>query len=123
MGLVLRRRTAEHPEIEDQLFHEFKEMRQVGKPVKRYWFVRRAKQILNEKNPDHEFRFSSHWSEQFQNRYNISLRNKTHCSQKAPSDLEQSLKSFIHTSLNCNLVVIIKTVILRTWIRYLCPSY
>ena len=41
--------TAEQPEMEGQLFHE--------------WFAMRAKQILNEKNPDHEFRFSSHWFE------------------------------------------------------------
>ena len=49
----MRGRTAEHPEMEVQLFHEFKEMGQAGKPVKRWCFVRRAKQILNEKNPDH----------------------------------------------------------------------
>ena len=54
---AMRRRTTEHPEMAGQPFYEIKEMRQVGKPVKRWWFVRRAKQILNEKflNPDHEF--------------------------------------------------------------------
>ena len=51
----MRGRTAEHPEMEVQLFHEFKEMGQAGKPVKRWCFARRAKQILNEKNPDHSW--------------------------------------------------------------------
>ena len=32
-------------------------MRQAGKLVKRLWLVWQAKQILNEKNLDHEFRF------------------------------------------------------------------
>ena len=54
---VMRGRTAEYPEMERQLFLEFEEMRQAGKPVKRWSFVRRTKQILNEKNPDHELRF------------------------------------------------------------------
>ena len=72
----MRGRTAEYPEMERQLFLEFEEMRQAGKPVKRWSFVRRTKQILNEKNPDHEFRFV--WFERFQKRYNISLGRKTH---------------------------------------------
>ena len=119
----MREKTAEHPEMEAQLLHEFKETRQPGKPVKRWWFVKQAKQVLNEKNPDHEFQFSNQWFERFQNRYNISPQRKTHCSQKETSDLEPVIKSFSHTFLDCDLVVIIKMVILRTWIRDLCPSY
>ena len=57
----MRGQTAGHPEMEGQFFYEFKEMRQAGKPVSRWWFVIRAEQILNEKNPDHEFQFSNHW--------------------------------------------------------------
>lgn len=49
---TMRGRTAEQPEMESQLFHEFKETRQVERPVKRCWFVRRGNQILNEKNLD-----------------------------------------------------------------------
>ena len=86
-------RTAEQPEVEGQFFHEFKELRQAGKPVKRWWFAMLAKQILKEKNPDHYFRFSSHWFERFQNRYKISPQRETHCPQKAPSDLELLAKS------------------------------
>ena len=91
---TVRGRTAEHREMECQLFHEFKEMRQDGKPVKRLWFVMRANQIFNEQNPDYEFRFSSYWFEQFQNWYNVSLQWKIHCSQKAKSDLEPVAKKF-----------------------------
>ena len=69
-------------------------MRQDGKPVERLWFVMRANQIFNEKNPDYEFRFSNYWFEQFQNWYNVSLRRKIHCSQRAKSDLEPVAKKF-----------------------------
>ena len=43
----MREKTAEHPEMVAQFLHEFKETRQPGKPVKRWWFVRQAKQVLN----------------------------------------------------------------------------
>ena len=56
---------------------------------KRWRFVRRRKQILDELEPDH-----NHWFERFQNRYNISLRRKTHCSQKPPTALEPAIKKF-----------------------------
>ena len=59
-------------------------MRHQGKPVKRWWFVRRGKQILDELKLDHNF--------------NISLRRKTHCSQKPPTALEPAIKKF-HFSL------------------------
>ena len=73
-------------------------MRHQGKPVKRCWFVRRGRQILDELELDHNFLFSSHWFERFQNRYNISLRRKTHCSPKPPTALEPAIKKF-HFSL------------------------
>ena len=40
-------------------------MRHRGKPVKRWWFVGRGKQILDELEPDHHFLFSNHWFERF----------------------------------------------------------
>ena len=54
-GKAMQGQMAEHLEMEGELFPEFKEMRQAGKPVRRWWFVRGAKQILNEKNTDHKF--------------------------------------------------------------------
>ena len=48
--------------------------------------------------PDYNYLFSNHWFERFQNRYNISLRRKTHCSEKPPTALEPAIKKF-HSSL------------------------
>ena len=73
-------------------------MRHQGKPVKRWWFVRRGKQMLDDLEPDHDFLFSNHLFERFQNQYNIPLRRKTHCSQKPPTALEPVIKTF-HSSL------------------------
>ena len=73
-------------------------MRHQGKPVKRWWFVRQGKQIIDELEPDHNFLFLNHWFERFQNLYNISLRRKTHCSQKPLRALEPATKKF-HSSL------------------------
>ena len=61
---------------EEKLYNKCIAMRHQGKPVKRWWFVRRGKQILDKLEPDHNFFFSNHWFERFQKRYNISLRRK-----------------------------------------------
>ena len=58
------------------------------------WFVRRGKQILDELERDHNFLFLNYWFERYQNRYNISLRRKTHCSQKPPTALQPAIKIF-----------------------------
>ena len=92
-------RQAAHASMEEKLNNECIAMRHQGKPVKRWWFVRRGKQILDELEPDHNFLFSNHWFERFQNRYNISLRRKTHCSQKPPTALEPAIKKFHSTLL------------------------
>ena len=58
-----RGRQAVHASMEEKLYKECIAMRHQGKPVKRWWFARRAKQILDELEPDHNFLFSNHWSE------------------------------------------------------------
>ena len=73
-------------------------MRHQREPVKKWWFGRRGKQILDKLEPNYNFLFSNHWDERFQNRCNISLRRKTHCSQKPPTALEPAIKKF-HSSL------------------------
>ena len=73
-------------------------MRHQGKLVHKWWFVRRGRQVLDELEPDHNFLFLNHWFERYQNRCNISLRRKTHCSQKPPTTLEPTIKKF-HSSL------------------------
>ena len=85
--------------MEEKLYNECITMRHQGKSIKRWWFVRRGKQILKELEPDHNFLFSNHWFERFQNRYNISSRRKTHCSQKPPASLEPTIKKFYSSSL------------------------
>ena len=89
---------AAHASMEGKLYHECIAKRHQGKPVKKYWFLRRGKQILDELEPDHNFLFPNHWFQRFQNRYTILLRRKTHCSQKTPTVLEPVIKKF-HTSL------------------------
>ena len=84
--------------MKEKLYNECIGMRHQGKPVKAWWFVRRGKQILGKLEPDHNFLFSNHWFERFQNRYNISLRRKKHCYQKPPTALEPAIKKF-HSSL------------------------
>ena len=93
-----RGRQAAHAYMEEELYNECIAMRHQVKPVKRWWFVRRGKQILDELEPDHNFLFLNHWFERFQNQYNISLRRKTHCSHKPPTALEPAIKKF-HFSL------------------------
>ena len=73
-------------------------MRHQEKPVKRWWFLRRGKQIPDELEPDHNFLFLNHWFERFYNRYDISLRRKTHCPHKPHAALEPAIKKF-HSSL------------------------
>ena len=69
-------------------------MRHQGKPVKRWWFVKRGKQILVELEPDNNFLFSNHWFERFQVRYNISLKRKTHCFPQPPTALDPGIRNF-----------------------------
>ena len=39
-------------------FHRAMELRKAGKVVKGWWFTKRGKQILDESNPNHNFKFS-----------------------------------------------------------------
>ena len=49
-----------HASMEEKLYNERIAMRHQGKPVKRWWFVRQGKQILDELEPDQNFLFSNH---------------------------------------------------------------
>ena len=40
--------------MEEKLYNEFIAMRHQGKSVKKWWFTRRGKQILDELEPDHK---------------------------------------------------------------------
>ena len=84
--------------MEQKLYNEYIAIRHQEKPVKRWWFVKLGNQKIDELEPDDNFLFSNHWFERFQTRCNISLRIKTHCSQKPPTVLEPGIKKF-HASL------------------------
>ena len=53
--------------MEEKLYHESIAMRDQEKLVKRLWFVRQGKQVLDELEPDHNFLLLQHWFERFQN--------------------------------------------------------
>ena len=59
----------QHMLMEEKLDNEGIAMRHQGKPVKRWWFVRRGRQILDELEPDHNFLLLNLWFERFQNRH------------------------------------------------------
>ena len=46
-----------HASMEENLYNEYITMRHQGKPVKRWSFVRRVKQILDELESDHNIFF------------------------------------------------------------------
>ena len=106
-----RGRQAAHASMEEKLYNECIEMRHQGKPIKRWWFARQAKQILDELELDHNFLFSNHWFESFQNRYSISLRRTTHCSQEPLTALEPAINKFHSSPL--------RYLISQIWIRRL----
>ena len=105
--------------MEEKLYNECIAMRHQGKPVKRWWFVTQGKQILDELEPDHNFLFPNYWFERFQNRYNISLRRKTHCSPKPTTALKQAIKKFQSSLLRLRSTGNLKASVPQIWIRHL----
>ena len=114
-----RERQAAHASIEEKLYNECIAMRHQGKIVKRWWFVRRGKQILDKLEPDHNFLFSNHWFERFQNRYNILLRRKIHSSQKPPTALEPAITKFYSSLQRLRILTTLRHLISQIWIKRL----
>ena len=91
----VRGRKAVYPELEKKLLDEFSQRRAQGKIVKKWWFISRAKKLLTELHPDEtNFKFSDRWFIAFCRRNKLSLRRKTHVSQKSPSQLKASVEKF-----------------------------
>ena len=67
-------RRAENPEIEEVLYREYKELRSKGLQVRAWWFQLRAKEILDELQPQAKFCFSDGWFLGFKKRHSISKR-------------------------------------------------
>ena len=88
-------RKAIYPKVESELYKVFLDMRKSGRKCKRWWFLSQAKRLIADNYPDvNEFKFSESW---FRKRYRISLRKKTHTSQKSPNDAAIVVKTFHQT--------------------------
>ena len=90
-----RGRKSRFPEAKKQLNNEFLKMRSEGKAVKRWWFSVQARQLIAK-----EFKFSDRWFYGFCRRHCISLRRKTHTTQKSPAELKNATEMF-HGKLLC----------------------
>ena len=95
-GKANRYRRAKFPLMENELFTLFTDMRKEGRRIKRWWFNAKAKELTRQMYPDEvdSFKLSHRWFEGFCRRKNISLRRKTHASQKAPEQLRNSIENF-----------------------------
>ena len=87
-------RRAHHPDMEKELYKEYKELRKQGLKVKKWWFTLRAKAILNKLQPVATFAFSDDWFTSFKKRHRISLRRGTNTSQKEPEDKRTMIQQF-----------------------------
>ena len=88
-----------YPEMEQQLYLEYKQLRKQGLKVKGYWFRIRAKQIMEVINPESAACFSNSWFDGFKQRHKISLRRATNVSQKRPKIEEGQFKVFTEISV------------------------
>ena len=71
--------SAEHPDIEEMLYKEYKGLRQHGLKVKGWWFKTRGEQLLQSMSPPRgKFKFSDSWFDGFKRRYKLSLHPPTH---------------------------------------------
>ena len=87
-------RQCQFPEMEEELYREYKQLRRQGFKIKGYWFKERAKQLLKEMNPDSSFKFSDSWFDGFKSRHRISLRRATNVCQKPASDKRAAVQQF-----------------------------
>ena len=91
-------RRAQHPEMEERLHREYKELRKKGLKVKGWWFRLRARQILSELQPEANFCYSDTWFTGFKKRYRLSMRRATNTCQKEPADKCSAIQHF-HRSI------------------------
>ena len=91
---IQHNRRAMYPEVEAELYREYRQLRKRGLKVKGYWFKVRAKQLLAEKVPEASFLFSDGWFDAFKQRHRISLRRATNVSQKPADDKRGAIQGF-----------------------------
>ena len=91
---VKHARRCQFPEMEEELYREYKKLRKQGYKVKGFWFRIRGKQILQQMNPDVSFQFSESWFDGFKSRNRISLRRPTNVCQKPAADKREAVQQF-----------------------------
>ena len=92
------KRTAMHPDMEETLYREYRELSKKGLKVKGWWFWARAKQILAETQPTSPFSSSDGWFTRFKSRFRISKRQATTTCQKESEDKRGAIQHF-HRSI------------------------
>ena len=83
-----------YPEMEQQLYLEYKQLHKQGLKVKGYWFRVRAKQIMEVTNPESSACFSNSWFDGFKQLHKISLRRATNVSQKPAEAKRGAIEGF-----------------------------
>ncbi|RPA95695.1 hypothetical protein L873DRAFT_1296168 [Choiromyces venosus 120613-1] len=90
------------PEMEKELFQQFRERRALGRPVRWGWFKRVSKDLFKKhypaRNPE-EFRFSNGWFRGYLNWHQISLRFATNKASQLPKDFGDAILSWL--KFNC----------------------
>ena len=90
-----RGKKAQHPELEKTLLEWVEEKRLGGIAINTVHLRLQAKLIAKKmKLNQSEFKASRGWASNFMSRHNLSVRRRTHISQKLPADIEEKLMNF-----------------------------
>ena len=87
-------RKSKYPDVEEELYCEYRNLRRQGLKVKGFWFKTRARQLLQQKHPEELFQFSDSWFDGFKTRYKISFRRPTNVCQRPPADKREAIQQF-----------------------------
>ena len=82
--MAARFRTAKYPLMEEELHQQYCNMLDIGKKVDTLWLREKAQEIMRERSPQADFKFSACWLRAFKRRYGISFREKKECAQVFP---------------------------------------
>ena len=90
-------RKCQFPDIEEELYHEYKNLRKQSLKVKGLCFKTHGKQLLMQMRLNASFLFSNSWFDGFKTLHRICMRQWTHVAQKPPSDKKEALQHFHRT--------------------------
>ena len=88
-----RGKSAKWPEMEEELLNWVKEKRQEGCAISTTSLRLKAKTIAKAAGNE-EFKASQGWAYRFMGRHGLSVRRRTHLSQRLPDDIEAKTRSF-----------------------------